>query len=199
MKLWNRSTQNLMKILSQAFLRCWVVAHALPHVAKSSVIHLRWSEHVFKPDVSIVSIFFKKYFFFVSAISQDKHQPDTMIGQLKYILRNEGFFGLYRGIAPNFMKVVPAVSISYVVYEQTRKALGAKMTWIKFINVLLGRFYEHKLFANKNTHRNYFSYFFLLPAIFCTILFFVFPFLAGVFFVNNAPSITNDSLKIAVL
>ncbi|KAK6009220.1 hypothetical protein OSTOST_25879, partial [Ostertagia ostertagi] len=38
------------------------------------------------------------------AISGDSMQPDTMTGQIRYILSNEGFFGLYRGIAPNFMK-----------------------------------------------------------------------------------------------
>lgn len=62
------------------------------------------------------------------ALSQDKNQPDTMVGQLKYILKNEGPLGLYRGITPNFLKVIPAVSISYVVYEQVRKRLGAKMS-----------------------------------------------------------------------
>lgn len=51
-----------------------------------------------------------------------------MSGQLRYILTNEGFFGLYRGIAPNFLKVAPAVGISYVVYEAIRKQLGASMT-----------------------------------------------------------------------
>uniref|UniRef100_A0A8D3CPZ7 EF-hand domain-containing protein n=1 Tax=Scophthalmus maximus TaxID=52904 RepID=A0A8D3CPZ7_SCOMX len=40
------------------------------------------------------------------------------------ILEKEGFFGLYRGILPNFMKVIPAVSISYVVYENMRSGLG---------------------------------------------------------------------------
>ncbi|CAO4386198.1 unnamed protein product [Caenorhabditis nigoni] len=55
-------------------------------------------------------------------------QPDTMIGQFKHILQNEGFTGLYRGITPNFMKVIPAVSISYVVYEKVRKQLGATMS-----------------------------------------------------------------------
>ncbi|KAM6921845.1 mitochondrial adenyl nucleotide antiporter SLC25A24 isoform 2-T2 [Xenentodon cancila] len=40
------------------------------------------------------------------------------------ILEKEGFFGLYRGILPNFMKVIPAVSISYVVYEYMRSGLG---------------------------------------------------------------------------
>ncbi|KAI6205684.1 hypothetical protein M3Y94_00820300 [Aphelenchoides besseyi] len=62
------------------------------------------------------------------SISHDKAQPDTMGGQLKYILKNEGPTGLYRGIAPNFMKVIPAVSISYIVYERVRKQLGARMS-----------------------------------------------------------------------
>ncbi|KAF0289177.1 Calcium-binding mitochondrial carrier protein SCaMC-1-B [Amphibalanus amphitrite] len=44
------------------------------------------------------------------------------------IVRQEGFLGLYRGIAPNFLKVAPAVSISYVVYEKCRTALGVTMT-----------------------------------------------------------------------
>lgn len=43
---------------------------------------------------------------------------------VKKIVEKEGFFGLYRGILPNFMKVIPAVSISYVVYEYMRYGLG---------------------------------------------------------------------------
>uniref|UniRef100_A0AAZ1XJX6 EF-hand domain-containing protein n=1 Tax=Oreochromis aureus TaxID=47969 RepID=A0AAZ1XJX6_OREAU len=43
---------------------------------------------------------------------------------VKKIMEKEGFFGLYRGILPNFMKVIPAVSISYVVYEYMRSGLG---------------------------------------------------------------------------
>lgn len=34
--------------------------------------------------------------------------------------QREGFFGFYRGLVPSLAKVVPAVSISYVVYEQVR-------------------------------------------------------------------------------
>ncbi|XP_035684285.1 calcium-binding mitochondrial carrier protein SCaMC-2-like isoform X4 [Branchiostoma floridae] len=49
---------------------------------------------------------------------------DTMVGLFQGIIKDEGLRGLYRGIAPNFMKVAPAVSISYVVYEKTRSALG---------------------------------------------------------------------------
>ncbi|XP_034035374.1 calcium-binding mitochondrial carrier protein SCaMC-1 [Thalassophryne amazonica] len=47
-----------------------------------------------------------------------------MTRMVKTILEREGFFGLYRGILPNFMKVLPAVSISYVVYEYMRTGLG---------------------------------------------------------------------------
>ncbi|KAJ8283445.1 hypothetical protein COCON_G00022950 [Conger conger] len=49
----------------------------------------------------------------------------SMLGQLKFIVSQEGVQGLYRGIVPNFLKVVPAVSLSYVVYENMRRALGA--------------------------------------------------------------------------
>lgn len=47
-----------------------------------------------------------------------------MVGQFKYIISHEGVPGLYRGITPNFLKVIPAVSISYVVYEHMKKVLG---------------------------------------------------------------------------
>ncbi|XP_029503991.1 calcium-binding mitochondrial carrier protein SCaMC-2-B isoform X3 [Oncorhynchus nerka] len=48
----------------------------------------------------------------------------TMSGLFKHIVKTEGVFGLYRGLAPNFMKVIPAVSISYVVYENLKISLG---------------------------------------------------------------------------
>ncbi|XP_018420054.1 PREDICTED: calcium-binding mitochondrial carrier protein SCaMC-1 [Nanorana parkeri] len=48
----------------------------------------------------------------------------SMGGLFRKIIANEGFTGLYRGIAPNFLKVLPAVSISYVVYEKTKLQLG---------------------------------------------------------------------------
>lgn len=54
-----------------------------------------------------------------------------MVGTFKKIIRTEGPAGLYRGITPNFIKVLPAVSISYVVYEYTSRALGVNMTWCK--------------------------------------------------------------------
>lgn len=51
----------------------------------------------------------------------------SMIILFRQIYEKEGLRGFYRGIVPNFMKVAPAVSISYVVYERTRRALGAEM------------------------------------------------------------------------
>jgi len=52
----------------------------------------------------------------------------TMTGLFRTILKHEGPTGLYHGLTPNFLKVAPAVSISYVVYENVRKMLGVEMT-----------------------------------------------------------------------
>jgi len=38
-------------------------------------------------------------------------------------VKQEGFRGLFKGITPNLLKVAPAVSITYVVYENTKKAM----------------------------------------------------------------------------
>ncbi|KAH8246285.1 hypothetical protein KR038_011158 [Drosophila bunnanda] len=61
--------------------------------------------------------------------SSDAHSgEETMTGLFRKIVRQEGLTGLYRGITPNFLKVLPAVSISYVVYEYSSRALGIKMS-----------------------------------------------------------------------
>ena len=60
-------------------------------------------------------------------LSLPRDQTHTL-GLFKHIVRTEGFRGLYRGIIPNFCKVAPAVSISYVVYERMRTHLGVEMT-----------------------------------------------------------------------
>jgi solute carrier family 25 phosphate transporter 23/24/25/41 len=43
---------------------------------------------------------------------------------LKDIWHNEGIVGLYRGLVPNMLKVIPSVSISYLVYETVLKAIS---------------------------------------------------------------------------
>ncbi|XP_014902345.1 calcium-binding mitochondrial carrier protein SCaMC-2-B isoform X1 [Poecilia latipinna] len=50
----------------------------------------------------------------------------SMSALFRLIVRTEGALGLYRGLAPNFMKVVPSVSISYVVYEHLKRSLGVQ-------------------------------------------------------------------------
>jgi solute carrier family 25 phosphate transporter 23/24/25/41 len=41
-------------------------------------------------------------------------------------LKAEGVVGFYRGLVPTLAKVVPAVSISYVVYEHSKRHLGVQ-------------------------------------------------------------------------
>ena len=63
----------------------------------------------------------------LSPIASIEGAPEvTMTSLFRQILRTEGAFGLYRGLAPNFMKVIPAVSISYVVYENLKITLGVQ-------------------------------------------------------------------------
>ena len=56
-------------------------------------------------------------------VPMDSKDRDTMSKLLIRIWRNEGLPGLYRGLVPNIMKVVPAVSITYAVYETMKKSL----------------------------------------------------------------------------
>ena len=56
------------------------------------------------------------------------YEQTHALGLARYIVRTEGLKGLYRGIFPNFLKVAPAVSISYLVYERTRSRLGVQMS-----------------------------------------------------------------------
>ncbi len=41
-------------------------------------------------------------------------------------IQGEGFRGLFKGITPNLLKVIPAVSITYVVYDKAKQFLGLK-------------------------------------------------------------------------
>lgn len=56
------------------------------------------------------------------------HPPTyTSIGDVaRKTLATEGPRGLYKGLTPNLLKVAPAVSISYVVYENSKRVLGLK-------------------------------------------------------------------------
>ncbi|KAJ4986904.1 calcium dependent mitochondrial carrier protein [Stagonosporopsis vannaccii] len=52
--------------------------------------------------------------------------PKTYTGIVdvtRQTIQGEGFRGLFRGLTPNLLKVVPAVSITYVVYDKSKKML----------------------------------------------------------------------------
>ncbi|KAF3765521.1 hypothetical protein M406DRAFT_78329 [Cryphonectria parasitica EP155] len=38
--------------------------------------------------------------------------------------KNEGFRGMYKGLTPNLLKVAPALSITWVVYESSKRTMG---------------------------------------------------------------------------
>ena len=68
------------------------------------------------------------YFSDLFAVESVRIGENGTIAIMRSILAKEGVPGLYRGMGPNFMKAVPAVSISYVVYEHVRDLLGGHMT-----------------------------------------------------------------------
>lgn len=47
-----------------------------------------------------------------------------MQGVFRRILAQQGWLGLYRGMTPMLLKVLPAGCLSYVVYEAMKKTLG---------------------------------------------------------------------------
>lgn len=51
---------------------------------------------------------------------------DGIMDVTRTTYRAEGFRGFYKGITPNMLKVAPAVSISYIVYENAKRFLGLK-------------------------------------------------------------------------
>lgn len=58
-------------------------------------------------------------------MDQSKAHPVLPIPtMMKEIWQREGLPGFYRGLVPNMLKVVPAVSITYLVYETVITALS---------------------------------------------------------------------------
>jgi len=46
---------------------------------------------------------------------------NSMLDVFHQTIKYEGIRGLYKGLGPNFLKVVPAVSISYTIYENSKE------------------------------------------------------------------------------
>lgn len=44
-----------------------------------------------------------------------------MTDAFQRIWRREGIVGFYRGLVPNYVKVIPSISLSFVVYEELKR------------------------------------------------------------------------------
>lgn len=49
----------------------------------------------------------------------------SLFGTFKHIIQNEGVRGLYRGILPEYYKVVPSVGIIFMTYETLKMLLSS--------------------------------------------------------------------------
>ncbi|CAN1142702.1 Mitochondrial substrate carrier family protein B [Linum perenne] len=47
-----------------------------------------------------------------------------LLGTFRHIIKNEGLLGLYRGILPEYYKVVPGVAIVFMTYETLKIAVS---------------------------------------------------------------------------
>lgn len=53
------------------------------------------------------------------------YQYKSIFDAVRVIVTNEGIRGLYKGIAPNLLKVAPSMASSWLSFELTRDALIA--------------------------------------------------------------------------
>ena len=60
------------------------------------------------------------------AAGRDRVYKSGLFGTFGHIVRSEGFGGLYRGILPEYYKVVPSVGIVFMTYE-TLKSLFSEL------------------------------------------------------------------------
>ncbi|KAF2460951.1 calcium dependent mitochondrial carrier protein [Lineolata rhizophorae] len=58
--------------------------------------------------------------------AQHPRTYDGIIDVTRKTIQGEGVRGLFKGLTPNLLKVVPAVSITYVVYENTKRAMNLR-------------------------------------------------------------------------
>ncbi|KAG9146897.1 hypothetical protein Leryth_005195 [Lithospermum erythrorhizon] len=71
-----------------------------------------WEQHVFT-----------HYRLSERGIMQAQSSYGGMSDCFRKTLQHEGYKGFYKGLFPNLLKVVPAASITYIVYEAMKKSL----------------------------------------------------------------------------
>ncbi|CAN7141617.1 unnamed protein product [Brassica rapa subsp. narinosa] len=57
-------------------------------------------------------------------VVRTRNSETTMKQEFMNTMRGEGVRGFYRGLLPNLLKVVPAASITYIVYEAMKKNMA---------------------------------------------------------------------------
>ena len=48
----------------------------------------------------------------------------SLTGEIRRVVQNKGFSGLYSGLSMNFIKALPAVAVTFTVYEQAKSMMG---------------------------------------------------------------------------
>ena len=60
----------------------------------------------------------------IKAFEQTKDVPyRTILECIRWIYRNEGITGFYKGLVPCFAKVIPAMAVAFAVNEELKKYL----------------------------------------------------------------------------
>ncbi|KAJ2747264.1 hypothetical protein GGI20_000689 [Coemansia sp. BCRC 34301] len=59
----------------------------------------------------------------VTSMSGIEYKYSSTLDAVKQMVKSEGVLGLYRGIVPNYLKVAPAVGVSFWSYEMAKDAL----------------------------------------------------------------------------
>ena len=59
----------------------------------------------------------------MKGLLSEKFSYNSTLHAFTMILQQEGFKGLYKGMIPNLLKVVPSIAIAFVTYETVKKYL----------------------------------------------------------------------------
>ena len=60
--------------------------------------------------------------------SQRAVQYNSFVHAFRTILKREGFTGLYKGLVPNLLRVMPQSAVTFLVYETVMRLLASQST-----------------------------------------------------------------------
>lgn len=67
----------------------------------------------------------------VDSVASHTPQKVTFIDEFRNIIKQSGFRGLYRGLWPNYLKIVPSQGVSFLVFEQSKVLLDSLYVSLK--------------------------------------------------------------------